>query len=114
MVGGSNPITILMVEDSEEDIELTLRGLERAKLQNRIWTVPDGVEALAFLRREAPYEAAPRPDLLLLDLNLPKLDGRDVLLRIREDPHLRSFLSWCSQCPRASRSVSPYAQPTAS
>src|SRR2546422_6306423 len=84
MVGSSNPITILMVEDSEEDIELTLRGLERAKLQNRIWTVRDGVEALAFLRREAPYEAAPRPDLLLLDLNLPKLDGRDVLLRIRE------------------------------
>src|SRR2546422_4423177 len=61
MVGSSNPITILMVEDSEEDIELTLRGLERAKLQNRIWTVRDGVEALAFLRREAPYEAAPRP-----------------------------------------------------
>ncbi len=91
MVGSSNPITILMVEDSEEDIELTLRGLERAKLQNRIWTVRDGVEALAFLRREAPYEAAPRPDLLLLDLNLPKLDGRDVLLRIREDPHLREL-----------------------
>src|SRR6266566_2416631 len=93
MVGSSNPITILMVEDSEEDIELTLRGLERAKLQNRIWTVRDGVEALAFLRREAPYEAAPRPDLLLLDLNLPKLDGRDVLLRIREDPHLRELLA---------------------
>src|SRR5437016_3409920 len=59
MVGSSNPITILMVEDSEEDIELTLRGLERAKLQNRIWPVRDGVEALAFLRREAPYEGAP-------------------------------------------------------
>src|SRR2546426_8588530 len=56
-------------------------------------TVRDGVEALAFLRREAPYEAAPRPDLLLLDLNLPKLDGRDVLLRIREDPHLREHVS---------------------
>src|SRR6266704_2102413 len=55
MVGSSNPITILMVEDSEEDIELTLRGLERAKLQNRIWTVRDGVEELAFLRREAPH-----------------------------------------------------------
>src|SRR5216117_106180 len=91
MVGSSNPITILMVEDSEEDIELTLRGLERAKLQNRIWTVRDGVEALAFLRREAPYEAAPRPDLLLLDLNLPKLDGRNVLLRIREDQRLHTM-----------------------
>jgi two-component system, chemotaxis family, response regulator Rcp1 len=91
MVAGPSPITILMVEDSEEDIKLTLRGLERAKLQNRIWTVRDGVEALAFLQREAPYEAAPRPDLLLLDLNLPKLDGRDVLRRIREDPHLRDI-----------------------
>src|SRR2546426_3089746 len=54
-------------------------------------SVRDGVEALAFRRREAPYEAAPRPDLLLLELNLPKLDGRDVLLRIREDPHLREL-----------------------
>src|SRR2546425_6054739 len=85
MVGSSNPITILMVEDSEEDIELTLRGLERAKLQNRIWTVRDGVEALAFLRREAPYEAAPRPDLLLLDLNLPKLDGRSEESRVGKE-----------------------------
>jgi len=91
MVGGSNPITILMVEDSEEDIQLALRGLERAKLQNRIWTRRDGVEALSFLRREAPCEADPRADLLLLDLNLPKLDGRDVLLRIREDPHMRDL-----------------------
>jgi len=91
MVGGSNPITILMVEDSEEDIQLALRALERAKLQNRIWTVRDGVEALAFLRREAPHQDAPRPDLVLLDLNLPKLDGRDVLLRIREDPHMRDL-----------------------
>src|SRR5439155_9664468 len=82
MSGASTPITILMVEDSEEDIELTLRGLERAKLQNRIWTVRDGVQALAFLRREAPYQDAPRPDLILLDLNLPKLDGREVLARM--------------------------------
>src|SRR5207245_2845929 len=91
MVGSSNPITILMVEDSEEDIELTLRGLERAKLQNRIWTVRDGVQALAFLRRETPYQDAPRPDLILLDLNLPKLDGREVLARMREDPRLREL-----------------------
>ena len=75
-----------MVEDSEEDIELTLRGLERAKLQNRIWTVRDGVQALAFLRREAPYQDAPRPDL-----NLPKLDGREALARMREDPRLREL-----------------------
>ena len=80
-----------MVEDSEEDIELTLRGFERAKLQNRIWTVRDGVQALAFLRREAPYQDAPRPDLILLDLNLPKLDGREALARMREDPRLREL-----------------------
>ena len=91
MSGASTPITILMVEDSEEDIELTLRGLERAKLQNRIWTVRDGVQALAFLRREVPYQDAPRPDLILLDLNLPKLDGREVLARMREDPRLREL-----------------------
>src|SRR5437899_6268618 len=91
MVGSSNPITILMVEDSEEDIELTMRGLARAKLQNRIWSVRDGVEALAFLRREAPHQEAPRPDLVLLDLNLPKLDGREVLARIRADPRLREL-----------------------
>ena len=91
MSGASSPITILMVEDSEEDIELTLRGLERAKLQNRIWTVRDGVQALAFLRREAPYQDAPRPDLILLDLNLPKLDGREALARMREDPRLREL-----------------------
>ena len=91
MAGDSSPITILLVEDSEEDIELTLRGLERAKLQNRIWTVRDGVEALAFLRREAPYQDALRPDLVLLDLNLPRLDGREVLVRMRADPRLREL-----------------------
>ena len=90
MSGASTPITILMVEDSEEDIELTLRGLERAKLQNRIWTVRDGVQALAFLRREAPYQDAPRPDLILLDLNLPKLDGREALARFYRDHFVNS------------------------
>ena len=91
MASGSSPIAILLVEDNEGDIELALRGLERAKLQNRILTVRDGVEALAFLRREAPHQHAPRPDLVLLDLNLPKLDGRDVLVSIRKDPGLRDL-----------------------
>jgi len=91
MAGGSSPIAILLVEDSEADIELTLRGLARAKLQSRIWTVRDGAQALAFLRREAPHAEAPRPDLVLLDLNLPKLDGREVLARIRADPRLREL-----------------------
>ena len=91
MAVGSRPITILLVEDNEEDIELTLRGLERAKLQNRVCTVRDGAEALAFLHREGPHQDAPRPDLVLLDLNLPKLDGRDVLQRVREDTLLRDL-----------------------
>lgn len=91
MADRSNPIAILLVEDSEADIELTLRGLARAKLQNRIWSVRDGAEALAFLRREPPHQEAPRPDLVLLDLNLPHLDGREVLARIRADPQLREL-----------------------
>ena len=86
MVRGPTPINILLVEDDPADVELTRRGLGRAKVQNRLWVVADGVEALAFLRREGPHQGVPRPDLVLLDLKLPHLDGRDVLLRIREEP----------------------------
>ena len=74
MVRGPTPINILLVEDDPADVELTRRGLGRGKLQNRLWVVADGVEALAFLRREGPHHGVPR------------LDGRDVLLRIREEP----------------------------
>src|ERR1700751_2545471 len=87
----SRPINILLVEDDADDIELTRRALERAKVRNQIWTVTDGASALAFLRGQPPHQDAPRPDLVLLDLNLPRLDGRDVLLRIREDPQLRTL-----------------------
>jgi len=87
----TQPINLLLVEDSPDDAALTLRALKRAKLQNRVWTVVDGLQALAFLRGEAPYEDVPRPDLVLLDLNLPNLDGRDVLLRIREHAQLRTL-----------------------
>src|SRR6266513_212174 len=76
MVRGPTPINILLVEDDPSDVELTRRALQRAKLQNRVWMVGDGVEALAFLRREGPHRGVPRPDL----------DGRDVLMRIREEP----------------------------
>src|SRR2546426_11265388 len=86
MVRGPTPINILLVEDDPSDVELTRRALQSAKLQNRVWIVGDGVEALAFLRREGPHRSVPRPDLVLLDLKLPKLDGRDVLMRIREEP----------------------------
>src|SRR3989454_5305330 len=84
MVRGPTPINILLVEDDPSDVELTRRALQRAKLQNRVWIVGDGVEALAFLRREGPHHGVPRPDLVLLDLKLPNLDGRDVLMRIRD------------------------------
>src|SRR6266516_3136966 len=81
MVRGPTPINILLVEDDPSDVELTRRALQRAKLQNRVWIVADGVEALAF----------PRPDLVLLDLKLPNLDGRDVLMRIREEPRWQAL-----------------------
>ena len=91
MVRGPTPINILLVEDDPSDVELTRRALQRAKLQNRVWIVADGVDALAFLRREGPHRGVPRPDLVLLDLKLPNLDGRDVLMRIREEPRWQAL-----------------------
>src|SRR2546428_1210531 len=91
MVRGPTPINILLVEDDPSDVELTRRALQRAKLQNRVWIVGDGVDALAFLRREGPHRGVPRPDLVLLDLKLPNLDGRDVLMRIREEPRWQAL-----------------------
>src|SRR3989442_13132781 len=86
MVRGPTPINILLVEDDPSDVELTRRALQRAKLQNRVWIAGEGEEALAFLRREAPHRGVPRPDLILLDLKVPNLHGRDVLLRHRAEP----------------------------
>ena len=83
------PIEILMVEDNPGDIRLTVEALNEGKVRNNLHTVEDGVEALAFLRREGRYAEAPRPDLVLLDLNLPKMNGREVLAVIKEDPDLR-------------------------
>lgn len=83
------PLEILLVEDSPTDAELTRIGFEEARLFNPLRTVKDGMEALAFLRNEPPYEAAARPGLILLDLNLPRLDGRQVLKEIKSDSGLR-------------------------
>jgi CheY-like chemotaxis protein len=82
-------IEILLVEDSPSDTDLTVEALAGAKVANRLSTVDDGVKALAFLRREVPYADAPRPDLILLDLNLPRKDGREVLAEIKADEALR-------------------------
>jgi CheY-like chemotaxis protein len=87
--GPGEPIDILLVEDSPADVDLTREALEDAKVRNNLHVVEDGVEALAFLRREGQYEASPRPDLVLLDLNLPKKDGREVLAEIKADQNLR-------------------------
>lgn len=82
-------IEILLVEDNPGDARLTLEALKEAKMHNHLSYVIDGVEALAFLRREGKYGAAPRPDLILLDLNLPRKDGREVLAEIKADDKLK-------------------------
>lgn len=82
------PIEILMVEDNLGDVRLTVEALKEAKVHINLSVVEDGREALAFLYQEGKHTAAPRPDLILLDLNLPRIDGRDVLERIKSDPDL--------------------------
>src|SRR6266853_2335766 len=79
------PIEILLVEDNPGDVRLTREALREAKVRNNAHVVIDGVEAMAFLRREGIYTQAPRPDLILLDLNLPKKTGREVLEEIKQD-----------------------------
>ncbi|MCP5144624.1 MAG: response regulator [Gammaproteobacteria bacterium] len=85
----SESITILLVEDNQADVELTTESLENSKLHLKIHTVTDGAEALEFLLARGRHTNAPRPDLVLLDLNLPRLDGRDVLAAIKQDDNLR-------------------------
>jgi len=83
------PIEVLLVEDNPDDAAITVRALERAKLRNRIRLAITGGEALAMLRREGQYGSDPRPELILLDLNLPGKDGREVLAEIKTDEALR-------------------------
>ena len=84
----ADAVSILLVEDNPADVRLTQEGLKRAKVLNRLNVVEDGEEALAFLRREGSYADAPRPDLIFLDLNLPRMDGRQFLAEIKKDPVL--------------------------
>ncbi|GAB4381731.1 MAG: response regulator [Elainellaceae cyanobacterium] len=84
-----NPIEILLVEDSPGDVRLTQEVLQEGKVRNNLSIVEDGVQALAFLRKEPPYHDTPFPDLILLDLNLPRMDGREVLEIIKEDEKLK-------------------------
>jgi CheY-like chemotaxis protein len=83
------PVQVLLVEDSPGDARLTLEAFRSADESIRLHTTVDGVEAMAFLRQEGKYAHSPRPDLILLDLNLPKMDGREVLAKIKDDDSLK-------------------------
>ena len=89
-VGGA-AIDVLLVEDSPGDVRLTQEALREANREVRLHVVFDGVEAMAFLKREGSHARAPRPDLILLDLNLPRMDGREVLAQIKADESLRTI-----------------------
>ncbi|HOX70740.1 MAG: response regulator [Dokdonella sp.] len=84
-------VEILLVEDNEGDVRLTREALKEGRIRNRLHVVNDGEHALRFLRREQEYAEAPRPDLILLDLNLPRLDGREVLAEIKSDAELKQI-----------------------
>jgi chemotaxis family two-component system response regulator Rcp1 len=83
------PIEILLVEDSAGDVRLVQENLKESKVRNMLNVVEDGIEAMAYLRKEGKYKDTPRPDLILLDLNLPKKDGRQVLTEIKSDEYLK-------------------------
>jgi chemotaxis family two-component system response regulator Rcp1 len=87
--GSAEPIEILLVEDNPGDVRLTREALRDAKVRNNVSVACDGVDAMAFLRQEGSHTRAPRPDLIFLDLNLPKKSGREVLEEIKDDGRLR-------------------------
>jgi CheY-like chemotaxis protein len=89
--GESMPKEVLLVEDSPGDVRLTKEAFRDANSSIHLHVVSDGVEAMAFLRREGDHARAPRPDLILLDLNLPKMDGREVLANIKQDAGLKTI-----------------------
>ena len=99
------PIEILLVEDSPSDTELTVEALKDFKVRNHVSIVEDGVLAMQFLRRQGPYADAPRPDLIMLDLNLPRKDGREVLAEIKGDEHLKAIPTVVLTTSRADQDI---------
>jgi len=91
MSSSGRAIEILLVEDNEGDTLLTIEALKEGKVRNNLSIARDGEEAMEFLRREGRFASAARPDIILLDLNLPKKDGREVLAEVKADPGLRSI-----------------------
>src|ERR1700726_1220277 len=91
LIEDAQPVEILLVEDSPGDVRLTREAFKDAKVHIKLHVASDGAEAMAFLRREGRHADVPRPDLILLDLNLPKKDGREVLEEIKESPTLKSI-----------------------
>src|SRR5664279_3991788 len=85
----TKPVTILLVEDNEGDVGLVEEVFEDAKIRNILHVAEDGEEAMQFLHKESPYTDVPTPDIILLDLNLPQKDGREVLEEIKTDEHLK-------------------------
>ncbi len=83
------PIEILIVDDNPGDVRLTVEALKDGKVQNRLHTAQDGVEAIAFLRRKGEYADAPLPDLILLDLNMPRMNGSQLLAEVKKDSELK-------------------------
>jgi CheY-like chemotaxis protein len=89
--GEGKTIEVLLVEDSPGDVRLTREAFRDADVSIRLHVASDGVDAMAFLRRQDEHIHAPRPDLILLDLNLPRMDGREVLAQVKEDPNLKTI-----------------------
>jgi CheY-like chemotaxis protein len=104
-LAGGVPIKILLVEDNLADARLTQESLKDCKVLNELFTARDGVEAVEFLSQTGKYESVPHPDLILLDLNLPRKDGREVLAFIKESPELKSIPVVVLTSSRAERDI---------